>query len=203
MKLKIGFLFLVLFLFSAVFVSADYDISSKYQKTEFNSTKWIQSYHNITLNITPGLFYLNHSLIDFTDFIESDPSNRLSQTRYESIFNNLQIDDDNTYVDNSGNMTLIFSNTGQANVTIESVYVNDTYVPLSSLYAYYNDTWVPLTSSYLHAFEIGIGESMELTIQTNDLESIIGLTINDDDELVILIRTEEGAEIYHEEIVIP
>ena len=115
----------------------------------------------------------------------------------------ITIDDDNTYVDNSGNMTLIFSNTGQANVTIESVYVNDTYVPLSSLYAYYNDTWVPLTSSYLHAFEIGIGESMELTIQTNDLESIIGLTINDDDELVILIRTEEGAEIYHEEIVIP
>ena len=116
---------------------------------------------------------------------------------------NIAIDDDNTLIDNSGNMTLVISNTGQFNVTIESVYVNDTYVPLSNLYAYFNNTWVPLTSSNLPAFEIGVGESMELTIQTDTLESIIGLTIDVDDELVILIRTEEGAEIYHEEFVVP
>jgi dolichyl-diphosphooligosaccharide--protein glycosyltransferase len=115
----------------------------------------------------------------------------------------ITIDDVNTYVDNSGNMTLTFSNTGQSNVTIESVYVNDTNVPLSSLFAYYNDTWVPLTSSYLQAFEIGIGDTMELTISVSALESITGLEIDVDDELVILIRTEQGAEIYHEEVVIP
>ncbi|MBA7698762.1 hypothetical protein ES703_107444 [subsurface metagenome] len=98
-------------------------------------------------------------------------------------------------------MTLLFTNTGVFNVTIESVYVNDTYIPLSQLYAYFNDTWVPLTSSNIEAFEIGAGNSMELTILVNELESITGLTISEDDELVITIRTKEGAEIIHEEIV--
>jgi len=37
-------------MFSAVSVSADYDIPSKYQKTEFNSSKWIQSYHNLSFS---------------------------------------------------------------------------------------------------------------------------------------------------------
>jgi hypothetical protein len=113
------------------------------------------------------------------------------------------IDNDATYVDNSANMTLLFTNTGKANVTIESVYVNDTYVPLSNLYAYFNNTWVPLTSTNILAFEIGIGDTMELTIRVSDLELITGLTIDIDDEIVIIIRTEEGAEIIHDEIVIP
>lgn len=43
---------------------------------------------------------------------------------------------------------------------------------------------------------------MELTIRIDDLESILGFSINVDDELVILIRVEEGAEINHIEIVI-
>jgi len=116
----------------------------------------------------------------------------------DPVYYNIVIDDDATYVDYSGNMTLLFTNTGEFNVTIESVYVNDTYIPLSQLYAYFNDTWVPLTSSNIEAFEIGIGDTMELTISVNDLELITGLTINVDDEIVITIRTKEGAEIIHE-----
>jgi hypothetical protein len=113
------------------------------------------------------------------------------------------IDNDATYVDNSANMTLLFSNTGNFNVTIESVYVNDTYVPLSNLFTYFNNTWVRLTGTNIEAFDINTGDTMELTINTNDLELVTGLTINPDDELVIIIRTEEGAEIVHEEFVIP
>ena len=121
----------------------------------------------------------------------------------DQSYYNIDIDDDNTIVDNSRNMTLVFNNNGMSNVTIESIYVNDTYVALSNLFTYFNNSWVPLTSSNLEAFELGIGDSMEITIQTSDLELITGLSIDVDDELVILIRTEEGAEIYHEEIVVP
>ncbi|MFX0164679.1 MAG: STT3 domain-containing protein [Candidatus Hodarchaeota archaeon] len=121
----------------------------------------------------------------------------------DPAYYSLVIDDDATEVDNNANMTLLFTNTGKANVTIESLYVNDTYVPLSNIYAYFNNTWVPLTSSNILAFEIGIGDTMELTIRVNDLEVITGLTINVDDEVIITIRTEEGPEIIHEEIVIP
>ncbi|MFX1376112.1 MAG: STT3 domain-containing protein [Promethearchaeota archaeon] len=121
----------------------------------------------------------------------------------DPVYFNIVIDDDNTIVDNSRNMTLMFSNTGKLNVTLESIYVNDTYVPLSNIYAYFNGQWVALTNSNLPAFKIGAGDTMELTIEVNTLESIIGITIDVNDELVIIIRTEEGAEIYHEEIVVP
>ncbi|MFX0029161.1 MAG: STT3 domain-containing protein, partial [Candidatus Hermodarchaeota archaeon] len=121
----------------------------------------------------------------------------------DPTYYNIAIDDDNTIVDNSRNMTLVFYNNGYSNVTIESVYVNDTYVPLSNLYTYFSNSWVPLISSNLQAFEVGIGDSMQLTIRVSDLELITFLSIDVDDELVILIRMKEGAEIYHEEIVVP
>lgn len=116
---------------------------------------------------------------------------------------NLTLDDVNTIVDNSRNMTLVFTNNGMANVTLDSVYVNDTYVALNNLFVYFNNSWVRLTGSNLAAFNVGIGDSMEITIQVSDLETITGLSIDVDDVVAILIRTEEGAEIYHEETVVP
>jgi len=90
-------------LFYGVSVYGDYDITSNYRKTEFNSTKWIQAYHNCILNTTTGLFYLNKSEItpvydDFTSWIESDTHNRLSQTSTRSTFINLNRIDDNVYL---------------------------------------------------------------------------------------------------------
>jgi len=85
------------------FANCDYNISSVYQKTEFNTTKWVQAYHNCTLNTTIGLFYLDESAIvpiydDFTTWIESDASGRLSQTSKRSTFINLNRIDDNIYL---------------------------------------------------------------------------------------------------------
>lgn len=48
----------------------DYNITSKYQKTEFNTTKWIQSYHNINLDIMSGLITLSDTYDD--SYLEPD-----------------------------------------------------------------------------------------------------------------------------------
>ncbi|MFW9875774.1 MAG: STT3 domain-containing protein, partial [Candidatus Thorarchaeota archaeon] len=113
----------------------------------------------------------------------------------DPVYYNIVIDDDGTHVDNSENMTIILTNAGIADVMIDSVYVNDTYIPLPHLYVYFNDTWVPLTSSNIAAFKIGIGDTMELTISVSDLEAITEKSIDPDDEIEITLRTVEGAEI--------
>ncbi|MFX1530567.1 MAG: STT3 domain-containing protein [Promethearchaeota archaeon] len=114
---------------------------------------------------------------------------------------NIVIDDDNTYVDENANTTLVFSNNGRFNVTLESVYINDTYVALSNFFTFFNNSWVRLTSTNIEAFDINTGDTMKLTINTNDLALVTGLTFDLNTEVIILIRTEEGAEILHEEIV--
>ena len=47
-------------------VYADYNITSNYCKTEFNTTKWIQSHHNCTLNITSGFCSIKQTYINST-----------------------------------------------------------------------------------------------------------------------------------------
>jgi dolichyl-diphosphooligosaccharide--protein glycosyltransferase len=120
----------------------------------------------------------------------------------DPVYYDLRIDVAGTSAYNAINMTLLFTNYGLQNVTIESVYVNNTYIPLPNLYVNFKSTWIPLTSPNLEAFEIGVGNSMELTIRVDDLESILGFPVNVNDELVIIIRFEEGAEISHVETVI-
>ncbi|MHA2280878.1 MAG: STT3 domain-containing protein [Promethearchaeota archaeon] len=128
--------------------------------------------------------------------------NKTLEAYVDPIFYDLRIDEAGTSAFDIANMTLLFTNFGQQNVTLESVYVNNTYIPLPSLFVNFHSTWIPLTSNNLEAFEIGVGDSMELTIRIDDLESILGFAINVDDELLIIIRVEEGAEINHVEIVI-
>ncbi|MHA2267680.1 MAG: hypothetical protein ACXAB8_07765 [Promethearchaeota archaeon] len=120
----------------------------------------------------------------------------------DPVYYDLTIDDVGTSVYEGINMTLLFTNTGQQNVILESIYVNTTYIPLPNIYVNYKSTWVPLTSSKIEAFEIGVGNSMELTVSVSTLNTILGLTIDKDEELVIVIRVEEGAEINHVEIVL-
>ena len=47
-------------------VYGDYDISSKYRKTDFNASKWVQLYHNCTLNKTSGLLSLDKEIFDYS-----------------------------------------------------------------------------------------------------------------------------------------
>ena len=126
---------------------------------------------------------------------------KILEAYVDSVYYDLRIDDVGTVVYDTANMTLLFTNYGQQNVTLESVYLHNTYIPLPNLYASVEGTWVPLTSNNFEAFNIGIGESMKLTIDVNDLESILGFVISENDEVVIVIRVEEGAEITHQEIV--
>ncbi|MBY8984588.1 MAG: glycosyltransferase family 39 protein, partial [Candidatus Lokiarchaeota archaeon] len=72
--------------------------------------------------------------------------NKTLEAYVDPIYYDLRIDEDGTSAYNSANMTLLFSNYGQQNVTLESVYVNDTYIPLSNLYVNFQSTWIPLTS---------------------------------------------------------
>ncbi|GAH35090.1 unnamed protein product, partial [marine sediment metagenome] len=129
-------------------------------------------------------------------------ADKVLEAYVDPVYYDLRIDDVGTSAFDIANVTLSFTNYGQQNVTLESVYINNTYIPLSNLYANFESTWVPLTSNNLEAFEIGIGNSMEITISVDDLEVILGLAIDVNDELVIVIRVEEGAEINHQEIVI-
>ncbi len=100
----------------------------------------------------------------------------------DPIFYNITIDDGATTASNAGNLTLTIYNSGQFNVTINSIFINDTYIPLSTFYE--------------SLFEVGAGNSIFLNIDMNDLELILG-TIDVNDELVILVRTDEGAEFSH------
>ena len=96
-----------------------------------------------------------------------------------SVYYNILINETQTSASKSGNLIITIDNEGLLNVTVDSVYINNTYIPLAE----FNEI----------IFEIGTGESIQLTITTNDLQPFIG-TINEGDDLEILVRTEEGAE---------
>ena len=98
---------------------------------------------------------------------------------------NIKIDED-TSASNSGNLVIKINNLGLLNVTVNSVYINGTYIPLSS----FTETIYEITSE----------DSIDLTISMIDLEAIIG-TVDQGDILVIVVRTVEGAEDTHEETV--
>lgn len=79
-------------------------------------------------------------------------------------------------------LTLNLKNIGDDNLTVDAVYVNNTYIP-----------WSTITIVDSVDLTIETGEEISLTITLTDLGLLIG-TINIDDTLEILIRTEEGAE---------
>ena len=104
----------------------------------------------------------------------------------DSIRYNIEIDETSA-ASNSGNVVIVINNIGSLNVTVDSVYINGTIIPL-----------VNFTET---TYDIGSGNSIQLTISMSDLEAIIGLIVNQGDILEILVRTIEGAEDTHEETV--
>ncbi len=103
---------------------------------------------------------------------------------------NVNIDDIGTTASASAsqNVVITIENNGIFNVTIDSININGTYIPL-----------VNFTESI---YEIGADSSIQLTINTGVLESIMGgIDIQNNDILVIIVRTQEGAEDIHEETV--
>jgi hypothetical protein len=107
----------------------------------------------------------------------------------DSRFYNINIDGLGTVAyDTGGNVVIKIENIGLINVTLESVYVNNTFISLSNF----------IVTSYT----IGTTIPIQLTISMVNLENIIG-TVDPYETLVFLVRTEEGAEDLHEEIVQP
>ena len=95
---------------------------------------------------------------------------------------NITIDEGGTSAVFAGNLTILITNEGSQNITVDSVYINNTFISLNGFY--------PQT------FNISVGNSLELTINmTIIISKISGLNV--DDILEILVRTEEGAEFIH------
>ena len=78
-------------------------------------------------------------------------------------------------------MRIVINNHGKTTVTIDSVYINNTYIPLDEFVQFPN-------------FDIGISESLELTINLTDLEIILSFSVSDNDKLKIVVRSNKGAE---------
>ena len=109
-------------------------------------------------------------------------------TSVDSRFYDVNIDDIGTSASASAsqNVLITIENNGIFNVTVDSIIINGTYIPLANF-----------TESL---YEIGAGSSIQFTISTGDLESIMGgIDILLNDVLVIIVRTKEGAEDIHEE----
>jgi len=112
------------------------------------------------------------------------------------------INDTTTSAFDSGDLTITIDNKGLMNITIDSVYINGTYISLQSFTpVYINNSYIPSFNYTENVFYILTGDSLQLTILINDLDSIIPGTINQGDDLEILVRTEEGAEYIHLENV--
>ncbi len=90
----------------------------------------------------------------------------------------IEINETNTIVVDS-DLQIRIDNLGKTLVTLDSVYINDTYVSLSNF---------PVN------FDIGIKGSLDLTISLTDLGIILGFSVLDNDKLKILVITKEGAE---------
>ena len=104
-----------------------------------------------------------------------------------STLYNIDIDDPQTTARDSQNLVITINNLGLKNVTVDSVYVNNTFIGLSHF-----------TENIYTIIPTGF---IQLTISMNDLESLIG-TVNVGDKLRILVITREGAQDLHEETVI-
>ncbi|NHJ24052.1 MAG: hypothetical protein EAX89_05725, partial [Candidatus Lokiarchaeota archaeon] len=135
----------------------------------------------------PGLFInqSNHLIVNITTSttagIVMDYYATVNSTLYE-----IEIDDALTSASDTRDVIITLKNLGNLNVTIESIYINGTYIDLS----YFDED----------IYEIGTGSSIQLTIDMIILETIIG-TVNTNEDLEILARTKEGAEDTHLELV--
>jgi len=121
-----------------------------------------------------------------------------------STYFNINIEDTTTYADRSQDMLeMEITNNGLLNVTINSVYINDTYIPLAN-FSFVDGTNYTLLSGNLYELLNSIG-SITISISLSKIEEFMGLTpgsIVAGNKLEILVRTEEGAEDILKETVV-
>jgi hypothetical protein len=78
----------------------------------------------------------------------------------DPYYYNIEIDDTETIARDTFNVEIRVDNVGELNVTVDSIYINGTYIPIG---AFIEDI-----------YEIGSGAFVEFTISMTDLESYIG-----------------------------
>ena len=146
----------------------------------------IQEAALVSFNI-PGLKINQTNLIKVNITTNTTASTSMD---FYSIVNStlfdISIDDTLTTAHNDGDLEITIKNVGSLNVTVDGVYINGTYVDISNFEE--------------SVYEIGIGESLKLTLP--DFESFIG-TVNQNEYLEILVITKEGAEDIHLIQVLP
>ncbi len=114
----------------------------------------------------------------------------------DNEFFNITINPDITRIDLSDDeITIKITNNGKLNVTVDSIYINDTYIPLDigTYFSFEDGT----------SYEIGnLGGSITITMSVSDLETFPDIDpLLANDKLIILVRTVEGAEDILEELV--
>ncbi len=98
----------------------------------------------------------------------------------------VEIDQSNTTAQEGGTLNIEISNPGGAqsrNVTIDSIYINNTYIPLNQF------TYLGLNTNI-----VAPGTSIYLSIDMTTVNTLTGLNFQKDSKMEILVRTKEGAE---------
>jgi len=173
-----------LYLNTTTMLSFDSDVNFEYGDISLD----IQECALVSFNIT-GLMLNASNIVNVN--ITTNTTAQVSMdfsASVDSSFYDININDAGTTAKITAprNVVITIENNGIFNVTVDSININGTYIPL-----------VNFTESI---YEIGAGSSIQFTISTDDLETIIwgSITIELKEILVIIVRTKEGAEDIHE-----
>ncbi len=173
-----------LYLNTTTMLSFDSDVNFEYGDISLD----VQECALVSFNIT-GLMLNASNIVNVN--ITTNTTAQFSMdfsASVDSRFYDINIDDIGTTASATQNVVITIENNGIFNVTVDSININGTYIPLANF-----------TESI---YEIGAGSSIKFTITTSDLESIMGgINIELNEILIIIVRTKEGAEDTHEETV--
>jgi hypothetical protein len=146
----------------------------------------LQNIALVSFNISG--FELNQS--DIVNIKLTTLSGVETETKFNVFVNNnlynVSIDDAQTSAQNDANLAIRVNNLGFKNITIDSIFINETQISLNNF--------------TFDSLEIGAGEHMDFVL-TNFEVYVPTLTINSGDIIKILVRSKEGAEDFIYEIV--
>ncbi len=147
-----------------VYGDADLDVQ-ECAIISFNIPLNINKSNDVLVNVTTNT---TAELINIFKALENAPGNP----------NYYDIDISGSTAESVGFLTINVQNDGKTPVTIDSVFINNTYVPMANFSE--------------NNFDISIGGSLDLTVLLSDLD--LGFTIVQDEKLEIIVSSKEGAE---------
>jgi len=171
-----------LYLNSTTMLSFDSDVNFEYGDINLD----IQECALVSFNIT-GLKLNSTNIVNVNITTNTSAQYNMDfSVSVDSTFYEIIVDDSvlNTYASIIGNLRLKIDNVGLFNITLESIYINNTFISLSN----FNE----------NIYDIETGNSITLTIiDVIDLLNSIFGSVAIDDILSVTVRTKEGAEDIH------